>query len=398
MSDALGDGVKTIAARGMVTAGGVLDFPLLTVEGGLLTSVRGMAAEEFERVAVTHRFDEGVLAPAFLDIHLHGCAGFDVMEATAEAMRVVGACLARHGVGAYLPTTVTSPQDDTLRALAGLAKEIARAEAGEGGDGAVPLGIHLEGPFLSAAKRGVHAAGLLQAPSVGAFRKLWEAAEGRILLLTIAPELPGAPEVIAEATGLGVRCSLGHTDATYAEARAGFGAGARSATHTFNAMRRLDHRDPGVTAFVLDEEGMYAEIIADGLHVDPAMVRLFYKAKGPDRTILVTDGISATGMPDGKYKLGEMEVDVLGGRCTANGAIAGSTLTMERAVRNLMEFTGAGLATAVRAASWNPARLLDVEKSWGVLEAGRAATFAVLSAAGEVMETFVQGRPAGSDR
>ena len=389
---------RTIAARQMVTAGGVVAFPLLTVEDGLVASVRGMSAEEFERFKATYRFPDGVLAPAYVDVHIHGCAGYDVMEASPEALRAVGAGLARHGVGAYLATTVTSAEDATLRALAGLTKEIARAEMGGDDGGAMPLGIHLEGPFLSAAKRGVHAAALLQAPSVAGFRRLWEAAEGRILLMTIAPELQGAPELIAEATALGVRCSLGHTDAVYGEARAGFAAGARSATHTFNAMRRLDHRDPGVTAFVLEEDRLFAEIIADGLHVDPVMVRLFYKAKGPERTILVTDGISATGMPDGRYKLGEMEVDVVEGRCMANGAIAGSTLTMDRGVRNLMQFTGAELGAAVGAASWNPARMLGKDDEWGALEAGRPANVAVLSATGEVLEMFVQGRPLGSNR
>ena len=386
----------TIAARTMLTSTGMLDFPLLTVEDGHITALHTLAPLEFENIPATHRYAEGVLVPCYMDIHIHGCAGYDLMDPSPSAMRIISASLAQHGVGAYLPTTVTSPADETLAALSGLTKEIARADTGVS-IGAIPLGIHLEGPFLSREKRGVHTAALLQAPSIPLFERFWQAAEGRILLMTLAPELPGALELIEYASSLGVRCSLGHSNATFDQAHQAFLAGAASATHTFNAMRRLDHRDPGVTALVLDEDRLFAEIIADGLHVDPAMVRLFFKAKGPDRTILVTDGISATGMPDGIYKLGDIEVEVIQGRCTANGAIAGSTLTLDQGVRNLMEFTGAALPLAVRAASHNPAKLLGKEHIWGSLETGRRADITVLSRAGEVLQTFVCGRPVGSD-
>ena len=385
---------STITARQMLTPTGVLNYPLLTVEDGLLTAIRSLAPAELDRSHATYHYPDAVLMPSYLDIHIHGCAGYDLMDPTPSSMRATGAFLAQHGVAAYLPTTVTSPVDETLFALARLAKEIASAEAGES-YGATPLGIHLEGPFLSHVKRGVHTAADLQAPSISAFERLWQAAEGRILLMTIAPELPGSLELIAYATALGVRCSLGHSNATFEEAHNGFVAGAASATHTFNAMRRLDHRDPGLTGFVLDENGLFAEIIADGLHVDPAMVRLFLKAKGPERTILVTDGISATGMPDGRYKLGDMEVDVIQGRCTSNGTIAGSTLTLDRAVRNLMQYTGTSLLHAVRAASHNPAELLGRAHTWGTLAVGRQANITVLSPSGDVMQTFLQGRPAG---
>jgi N-acetylglucosamine-6-phosphate deacetylase len=210
--------------------------------------------------------------------------------------------------------------------------------------------------------------------------------------MTIAPEIPGALDTIAYATSLGVRCSLGHSNATACEAKAGRQAGARSATHTFNAMRSLDHRDPGLAAYVLDEDHLFAEMIADGFHVDPMMVRLYFKAKGAERVVLVTDSISATGMPDGKYWLGEMEVDVLEGRCTSGGAIAGSVLTLDRAVQNFARFTGADLGTAVAAASLNPARLIGQDAEWGSIEVGRMANFTVLSEGGEVIETFLGGR------
>jgi N-acetylglucosamine-6-phosphate deacetylase len=158
-------------------------------------------------------------------------------------------------------------------------------------------------------------------------------------------------------------------------------------------MRQLDHREPGLAAYVLDEDELYAEMIADGFHVDPMMVRLYFKAKGSERIILVTDSISATGMPDGKYSLGEMEVEVLEGRCTSGGTIAGSVLTLDRAVQNFARFTGTSLGTAVTAASLNPAKLIGRDADWGSIEVGRSADFAVLSESGEVMDTFLAGRP-----
>jgi N-acetylglucosamine-6-phosphate deacetylase len=381
--------ISTIAARRLTSGEGVVEYPLVSVEDGRISRIESLNAGDHQRVPATHRFPEATLAPAYVDIHIHGCAGHDVMEATPEALRAIGSYLASRGVGAYFPTTVTSPRDETMRSLAGLAAEIGR---GSTHCGATPLGIHLEGPFLSHLKRGVHTEALLEAPSIALFDRFWQAAEGKINLMTIAPELHGAAELIAHATALGVRCSMGHSDARACEAEAGYVAGARSATHTFNAMRAIDHREPGLAAYVLDKRSLFAEIICDGIHVDPMMVRLYFKAKDDDRIILVTDGISATGMPDGTYRLGDMEVEVRDGRCTSDGTLAGSVLTLDRGVQNLMEFTGASLKIAVAAASRNPSQLMGIGDSWGSLYVGGAANITVLSPSAEVMETFLAGR------
>ncbi len=317
------------------------------------------------------------------------------MEATPEALHTIGAYLATRGVGAYFPTTVTSPKDDTLRALAGLAAEIEKHSENSQGI-ATPMGIHLEGPFLSHLKRGVHTEALLEAPSIPLFDRFWQAAEGKIALMTIAPELPGATDLIAHASALGVRCSMGHSDATVAEAETGFTAGARTATHTFNAMRAIDHREPGLAAYVLDKRPLFAEIICDGIHVHPLMVRLYVKSKSEDRIVLVTDGMSATGMPDGTYMLGDMEVVVRNGRATSEGTLAGSVLTLDRGVQNLIEFTGAPLSTAVAAASQNPSQLMGIANQWGAIEVGREANITVLSPSAEVIETFLKGCPANA--
>jgi N-acetylglucosamine-6-phosphate deacetylase len=383
--------ISTIVARQLIRASGVMEYPLISVEDDRVSRIESLSVRDYERVEATHRFPDATLVPAYVDIHIHGCAGHDVMEATPEAFSAIGSYLASRGVGAYFPTTVTSPKEETIRSLARLATEIERSK-GADPRGATPLGIHLEGPFLSHLKRGVHTEALLEDPSIALFDRFWEAAEGKICLMTIAPELPGAPELIAYATALGVRCSMGHSDARVCEAETGFVAGARSATHTFNAMRMIDHREPGLAAFVLDNQSLYAEIICDGIHVDPMMVRLFFKAKDKDRIILVTDGMSATGMPDGTYMLGDMEVEVRDGRCTSDGILAGSVLTLDRGVQNLVKFTGANLDTAVAAATRNPSQLMGIENNWGSLDVGRIANITVLSRSAEVIQTFLAGR------
>jgi N-acetylglucosamine-6-phosphate deacetylase len=290
--------------------------------------------------------------------------------------------------------------DRTLRALDGIAGVI---ESGVG-FGATPVGIHLEGPFISHAKRGVHPPADIQAPSVELFGRMQEAARGHIRLMTVAPEMPGATELIWHATSAGVRVSMGHSDATAAEARRGILVGATSATHTFNAMRRLDHREPGIAGVVLDVKDTYAELICDGVHVAPEFVRMWLRAKGESHGILVTDGMSATGMPDGEYMLGEFTVSLNNGRCLLASdlergveTLAGSVLTMDKAVENLRRFTGIPLAAAVRMASANPARMMGME-GLSEIGVGRPANFNVYSSDGRLVQTTLRGRavePAG---
>ncbi len=278
--------------------------------------------------------------------------------------------------------------DATLQSLSGLAKLI-----GKDLKGARPVGIHIEGPFISHSKRGAHPEQEIRRPSVALFNRMWEAAEGHIRLMTIAPELPGAIEVIERAVSLGVRVSLGHSNASSEETLRGVQSGAVSATHIFNAMRRFDHRDPGILGVVLERDELFAEIICDGLHVHPTVVRMFWRAKGADRAILITDAMSATGMPDGNYKLGELDVRVKNGKCIiGEDTLAGSTLTLDRGIRNFAEFAGVEIGTAVTLASRNPARMTGLDSQIGALEAGRRADITVLSPKGEVIETILRGQ------
>ena len=374
--------LETITARRLLTPQGAVDYPVVRVDGdGLIRSIDCASSSK----------EDSTLTPSFLDIHTHGAANHDVMEGTPKALTAVSRFLATRGVGRYLATTVTAPIDKTLHSLEGIANAIESPVR----DAAIPIGIHLEGPFISHAKRGVHPPADILPPDIALFDRFQQAARGHIRLMTIAPEIPGALDLIEHAAKQGVRLSLGHTNATSSEALAAIAAGATSATHTYNAMRPLDHRDPGVLATVLDDDRLFAELICDGVHVAPELVRLWLKAKGSVRAILVTDSMSATGMPDGIYTLGTMKVAVSNGRAYAaddeakgKHTLAGSVLTLDRAVANLQRFTGATLATAVRLVTHNPATLLGLDAN---IAAGQPASFNVFNATGQLESTILRG-------
>jgi len=340
-----------------------------------------------------HDFGDCIIAPGFVDIHVHGSSGYEVMQADGAQRCNFEQFLARHGVTSYYPTTLAAPLDLTESALERLANAIEgdRRENADCNGRAQPLGIHLEGPFLSHSRRGVHLLGDLIPPTIKVFNKLWQAARGHIRLMTIAPEVDGALEVIAEATKRGVCVSLGHSDADLESTRRATAVGARHATHTFNAMRPMRHRDPGIVGEILTNPRLTADVIADGIHVDPLMVQLFLKVKGVEAAVLITDATSATGMPDGKYQLGFLEVEVKDGKCLHEGRLAGSVLTMDRAVRNAMSFAGWDLQQAVRIASANPARIAGAQNK-GMLNPEADADFVVLTPSGDVRATVVQGK------
>ncbi|MGA9389795.1 MAG: N-acetylglucosamine-6-phosphate deacetylase [Candidatus Sulfotelmatobacter sp.] len=375
--------------------------PLLFAEDGLISAVSTRAEQEIPGNATVIdlgcEFRDAILAPGFVDVHMHGGAGVDVMRASPGELPRLNRFLATHGVTGYFPTTVAAPLDETCTALQRMAEAIESAQTSHNsGDNvqAQPLGIHLEGPFLSHKRRGVHPPENLVEPTLDIFDRLWQAARGYVRVMTIAPELPGALEVITEAARRNVCVSIGHSDAVMEQARAGVKAGARHATHTFNAMRPLDHREPGILGEALTNDELTADIIVDGIHVAPEMVKLFLQAKGIDRAVLITDATAAAGMPDGDYQLGPIQVQVKDGRCTlrgeTDGQLAGSVLTMDRAVRNVTRFASWSLQDAVRSASINPARVAGLAQH-GQLTPGAQANFVVLSPDGEVRRTIVRG-------
>jgi N-acetylglucosamine-6-phosphate deacetylase len=380
-----------LLARQMLTPLESVGNAVLVIEDGAIAAAGSRDAVSLPANARVVDLGDSILTPGLIDIHLHGGAGHDVMEGSEEALACVEQLLVCHGVTSYCPTTVTAPLDDTMESLEKLAAAVQKAQRTRAPERAQPVGIHLEGPFLSHARAGVHPPNYLQRASVEIFREMWNASAGQIRMLTIAPELEGALGLIAHAAGRGVCVSIGHTNADETEAAAGIQAGARHVTHTFNAMRRMEHRDPGVLGVVLTNDELTADIIADGLHVEPTVVDLFLRAKGLDRAVLITDAVSATGMPDGKYRLGSFEVQVHDGRCESHGKLAGSLLTLDRAVRNVMRFARLSFQDCIRLATMNPARVLGLQERKGVLKAGADADIAVFSPTGEVRRTIVRG-------
>ena len=383
-----------ISAQRLYTPQESIDAPLLFIEDGLISAISSRAQSEVPGNATLIDLRDSILAPGFVDIHIHGGAGLDVMRSAPSDLPRLHRFLASHGVTAYFPTTVAAPLDQTCAALSRLADAI---ESGDVTDDRIPqarpVGIHLEGPFLSHKRRGVHPPEYLVSPTVGTFDQLWQAARGHVRMMTIAPELPGAVEVIAHAARRNVLVSIGHSDAQLDAAQAAVQAGARHATHTFNAMRPLDHRDPGILAEVLTNAQLSADIIADGIHVAPEVVKLFLQAKGIDLSVLITDATAAAGMPDGTYQLGPVQVEVRDGRCTSDGRLAGSVLTMDRAVRNVQQYAGWNLQQAIRAATLNPTRAAGLTKP-GALTLGAEANIVVLSPSGEVRQPIVCGMTA----
>jgi N-acetylglucosamine-6-phosphate deacetylase len=330
--------------------------------------------------------------PGFLDVHIHGAGGHDVMEGSDEALGAIARTVARHGTTSFLATTVTADPDDICRSVEGIAHfTCTQHETDE--PRAEVLGIHFEGPFISAARRGVHPKEWIQLPSAELLDRFLQAASGTARMLTIAPELLGAAPCIDAAHKAGLVVAMGHTDATYEQARTAIARGVRHAVHVYNAMRPFSHRDSGVIGAVLTTPEVTAELIADGVHVEEAAMRLLLQAKGSGCVILVSDGISATGMPDGKYMLGTFEVTVADGVCrNSEGKLAGSTLTLDRALRNIVGL-GIPLADGVRMLTANPARLLGLEFKKGALRIGADADVVLLNESLQITNVWARGMP-----
>jgi len=331
-----------------------------------------------------------IATPGFIDVHIHGAGGHDVMEATSDALQAVSKTIAAHGTTSFLATTVTSSPENICKASQGISRCVA-LQYQSADTRAEILGIHFEGPFLSPVRRGVHPVEWLKLPSQELLTKFIAAAGGHARLLTIAPELLGAKPCIDAAQKSGMVVGIGHTDATCEQAFAAFHQGAHHAIHMYNAMRPFSHRDSGVIGAVLTSPGVTAELIADGVHVDETAMRLLLHAKGAGGVILISDGLSATGMPDGKYALGSFEVTVSGGVCrNAEGNLAGSTLTLDRALRNIVAL-GAPLGDALRMLTLNPATLLGIESKKGSLRAGADADIVLLDDALNVTQVWTRG-------
>jgi N-acetylglucosamine-6-phosphate deacetylase len=327
-----------------------------------------------------------VVAPGLVDLQVNGAGGVDV-TAEPERLSEVGAELVRHGVTAYLPTVITSSAEARAAAFAAVAVE--REEAGRAGR-AVPLGLHLEGPMISPNRRGAHPEQWLQAPSTELVAG-WSRDAG-LVMATIAPELPGALEVIATLCARGVVVSIGHTEATTGQVRAAVEAGATCATHLYNAMPPLTAREPGPVGAVLGGSGLTAGLVVDGVHVDPYAVRTAWNALGPDRFWSVSDTTAALGLGDGPTRLGDQDVVVQGGAVRlADGTLAGSAASLADCLRRLWTTTGCSLAEALATATSTPARMVGDPRR-GSVDLGSRGDVVLLTAGRlDVVATVIGG-------
>jgi N-acetylglucosamine-6-phosphate deacetylase len=371
----------------VITPHETIEKGVVVFEDGKITAVGQKNRVEVPKSGKVIDASGKIVAPGFVDIHVHGGKGRDVMDASYKAVKEIAKFLASHGTTSFVPTTFSASPLNLLRTV----KAVKTAMEKET-DGAEVLGVHLEGPYISLEKRGAHDADYIRRPSIGEFEEIWDTSNHAVRIVTLAPEIEGSKTLIEKLRELGVLASIGHSNATYTQAVDAIKQGIRHATHIYNGMSGFDHREPGVVGAVLTHDELTAELICDNVHVHPAAMDLLIRVKGTKKVVLVTDAIRAAGMPDGEYTLGKQHIVVRDGVSrTESGDLAGSTLTMDRAVGNIMKSVGLPLQTAVEMATVNPAAVIGVDKNKGSLEPGKDADIVIIDDGVNVYATIVKG-------
>lgn len=331
---------------------------------------------------------EGIVAPGFIDLHIHGGGGADVMDCTPGALQNLTLFLARHGTTGFLPTILAAPPPEMLKAI-----EVNITALEQGTQGAQILGLNLEGPFLNPRQKGALRKEGLRLPDAGLLLELITCGKGWVKIMTLAPELNGALGLIELLTREGITPAAGHTEATYKEMEEAVRRGLKHITHTFNAMRALHHREPGAAGAALTLDALSTELIADGVHVHPAIMKLVLKAKGCEKVALISDAMRAAGLPEGAYGLGGQKVWVREGKAKlADGTLAGSTLTLDRAVKFMIQNIGLSPNEALYLATAAPASIINVSPHKGQLVPGRDADLLILDSNWDVKLTMVRGK------
>lgn len=379
----------------VVTNDLITDGTVVTIGDRIMYVGDQAEGERIKRAAIPGVFEVidaqgGLIAPGFIDVHMHGSDGNELMDGTKEAMQTMARYLTKMGTVAFLPSTVTADCEKT-RAIANLVANYVNAD-----DQAEVLGVHLEGPYINEKYKGAQYGPAIRQADLKELDELYEILGDKLKLITLAPEVPGGLEAIAWLKERGITVSIGHSDATYEEALAGFAAGITHATHTYNGMRGLHHREPGVLGAVLATPGIWAELIADLVHVHPGAIRVLLRSVGVERIVLITDAVQAAGLEDGQYMLGDHQIFVKDGAARlAEGNLAGSTLTMLQAVRNMIDEVGVPMQDAFRMASYNPAQSIGLQDR-GWIREGNRADFVILSNDFEVQKTIIAGKVAYS--
>jgi len=375
---------KAIAGGTLITPLEIYEDADILIEDGTIIAVGpGVASGEIAEVV-----DAGgaIVAPGYVDVHVHGSAGHDTMDGTREAIAGMARFFAAHGVTSFCPTTLTQPTDDIMASVCAVYECMDNPIEG----GAQPLGVHLEGPCINAKKKGAQPEQHITTAAAIDYQQLFSL--GNIKLITLAPEIEENKALIAFARSQGAAVVVGHSSATYEDLEEAVRHGLNHATHTFNQMEGLHHRKPGTVGGVLLLDEIYAEFIADGVHLHPAVVDMVVRLKGPERAVAITDAISGAGMPDGDYELGGQAIVVKEGAVRLpDGTLAGSALTLDQAVRNIVEFTVAPLPEAIQMATLTPARSIGVANRKGSLEPGKDADIVFLDDDLNVLKTMVGG-------
>jgi N-acetylglucosamine-6-phosphate deacetylase len=371
--------------------GGKLVLPNTDIKEKTLVIENGKISKIIESLPETSSSDEIVnvkgkwVLPGFIDIHTHGAIGLDTMDCDRESIYKLSRYFAAHGVTSFLPTTWSAKPELMLKSIENI------AGCTEFEDGARVLGVHIEGPYLSIENRGAQLKNVIRKPDQIEYKKWLDT--GIVKLITIAPEVKGAMEFIDIALKHGVEFAMGHTSANYEEAINAINHGVRQTTHLYNGMPPLHHRNPGAVGAVLTDDRIFAQVIVDGIHIHPAMINLVVRAKGISKIILITDSIRGTGLQDGEYDYHGQKFTVTGGVArTPEGGLSGSTLTLDQALRNMINFTGMPLNKILPTITTVPAKAMGLDEKIGALKEGGYADITVLSHELTVEKTFVKGK------
>ncbi|MEK4029629.1 N-acetylglucosamine-6-phosphate deacetylase [Pseudobacillus sp. FSL P4-0506] len=369
-----------------------------TISDGFIRVTNGKIAsfgrcndgEQSPEMPVIQLPKDSLIIPGAVDIHIHGAGGADAMDATEQCLQTISSELPKEGTTSFLATTMTQSQDAIQKAI-----QNAGTFRPDRPGYSEMVGIHLEGPFISKKHPGAQPKEAIMLPDASLFDQWQQMANGRIRLVTMAPEEPGAISFVQSLVHSGITVSAGHTDATYEQLLEAECAGVKHVTHLYNGMRGMHHREPGTAGGALLIDSLFIEMIVDGIHIHPEMVRLAFRQKTADKTVLITDAMRAKGLKDGQYELGGQPVAVEGGKATlADGTLAGSTLTMNQAIKNMMSYTGCSIRDIIKMTAENPARQIGIFDRKGSIALGKDADLVVYNKDLDIQWTICRGETA----